>query len=233
MTAIGNSRGTLVAGAVVIALACCPPVTWLHADATALKLRATVIGAAGADSALTLELSRWSTDAERAPLVGALSAPSPAPPPAAGAAGGRAAAADAASARGGRAARGGRGTAPPSSPLARLTAAIKAAPTIGYIWSAGITGYSIKYAWRAATPDGGDRVVLVTDRRLGANATSWLPVSGGPADAEFTVLEMRLDGSGVGEAKASLTTAVAVDAAAKTLALDDYGSAPALLKVTR
>jgi hypothetical protein len=215
------------------------------AEGVALKLKANVIGAAfvpGATAAkagapvaaaLTIELFRWSTDAERAPLLAALTAPPPAPPGAAPAA---------PAGRAGRAGRGGRGAAPPPSPLARLTTAIKAAPTVGFIWSDGPTGYSIKYAWRSAPPNAPERVVLVTDRRLGAHATtSWPQVSTtdlsagalATADAEFTVVEMRIDGKGVGEAKSSLTSPVVVDSAANTLALDKYADAPALLKVTR
>jgi hypothetical protein len=194
------------------------------AAAPALRLKGTVVGAAPAE-AITIELMRWSTDAERAPLLTALSAPPPAPPSAAAAPAGRA----------GRAGRGGRAAAPPPSPLERLTTAVKAAPTVGFIWGDGPTGYSIKYAWRSAPPTTPERVVLVTDRRLGANATSW------PADAsakagvtaEFTVVEMHIDGKGVGEAKSSLTSPVVVDAAANTLALDKYMDAPVLLKVTR
>ena len=53
------------------------------------------------------------------------------------------------------------------------------------------------------------------------------------ADAEFTVIEMRIDGKGAGEGKTSLTPPVVVDAAANTLALDGYAAAPVLLKVTR
>jgi hypothetical protein len=121
-----------------------------------------------------------------------------------------------------------------------LTTAIKAAPTVGFIWSDGPSGYSIKYAWRSSpapsgvegSPQTGERVVLVTDRRLGANATSWPSATAG-ADAEFTVVEMRLDGKGLGEAKSSLTSKVVVDTAANTLALDGYATAPVLLKVTR
>jgi hypothetical protein len=114
-----------------------------------------------------------------------------------------------------------------------LTAAIKAAPTVGFIWGNGPTGYSIKYSWRVTSPEGLDRIVLVTDRRLGANEPSWPKGSGPAADADFTVIEMRIGGKGVGEAKASLTAPVVVDAAAKTLALDAYAAAPVLLKVTR
>jgi hypothetical protein len=190
--------------------------------APALKLKASVIGAGAPTSPMTIELFRWSTDVERAPVIAALAAPPPAPPPAAPAA---------PAGRAGRAGRGGRAAAPPLSPLERLTAAIKAAPTVGFIWSDGPTGYSIKYAWRSALPNMPERVVLVTDRRLGANGTSGLPAS--TTDPGFTVVEMRIDGKGVGEAKSSLTSQVVVDAAANTLALDKYADAPVLLKVTR
>src|SRR5439155_179400 len=117
---------------------------------------------------------------------------------------------------------------PPPSPLVRLEAAIKAAPTCGYIWGQGVTGYSIKYAWRAPSDEAADRIVLVTDRRLGAHAspptlTGSSPAaaaSGSAAERDFTVIEMRLDGKGTGVAKASLDANVIVDAAAKTLALE-------------
>jgi hypothetical protein len=182
-----------------------------------LSLRAKVVPAP-TGGALTVTVNRWSTDAERAPLLAALSAPAPAPPPAAPA--GRAAA--------GRGGRGGSRGAPPPTPIERLATAVKSAPTVGYIWGDGVTGYSIKYAWRSA-----DRVVLVTDRRLGAHAPHWgLAASSGPAP-EFTVLELHLAASGAGEGKSSLSTPVVVDAAASTLALDRFAAAPTLLKVTR
>jgi hypothetical protein len=196
----------------------------MFADNLALTLKASVIGAGAPVAPMTIELFRWSTDVERAPLLAALAAPAPAPPSAVPAA---------PAGRAGRAGRGGRAAAPPPSPLERLTTAIKAAPTVGFIWGDGPTGYSIKYAWRAASPNTAERVVLVTDRRLGANATSWPAATGAASAAEFTVVEMRIDGKGVGEAKSSLTSPVVVDAAANTLAIDKYTDAPVLLKVTR
>ena len=216
-----SSQVTLSAG-LVIALALVRPAS---AETPVLNLRATVTTAA-APATLPFAVNRWSTDAERAPLLAALAAPPPAPPAAASPEGG--------AARGGRAGRAGgrgaRGGGPPQSPLVRLTAAVKAASTIGFIWSEGVTGYSIKYAWRSP---GGDRIVLVTDRRLGAHAPDWPPVPAAAADAEFTVIEMRVDAKGIGDGKTSLTTPVVVDAAAQTLALDGYQAAPALLKVSR
>jgi len=190
-----------------------------------MKLRADPVGAAPTEAPLTIELFRWSTDAERAPLLTALSARPPAPP-----------AAPAAAPAGGRAGRGGRGRGgpppPPPSPLARLTAAVKAAPTIGFIWGGGPTGYSIKYAWHSTSSDGTERIVLATDRRLGANQPSW-PQGKLADDVDFTVIETWLDGKGSGEGKTSLTARVVVDDAEKTLALDAYAAAPAQLKVKR
>ena len=206
-----------------ISVSAAGPALTLHANA-----------AAGADVPLTIELVRWSTDAERAPLLAAMAPPAPAPQPAS------APAADAAGAagrggRGGRAGRGGGrgGGAAPANPLARLTTAVKAAPTLGFIWGNGVTGYSIKYAWHAPADAGRERVVLVTERRLGAHAPDWSPSPIVAPDAEFTLVELRLDAKGVGEGKASLTTNVALDTKAQTLALDGYDAAPLLLKVTR
>ena len=196
-----------------------------------LTLRAVGVGAT--EVPLTIEVFRWSSDAERSPLMAALvpAAPPPAAaaaaPEAAGRGGGRAG-----GARGGRG--GGRGAAAPADPMARLTAAVKAAPTVGFVWGDGVTGYSIKYAWRApAADEGTERIVLVTDRRLGAHAPGWSPSPGSAADAEFTVIEMRLAAKGAGEGKTSLATKIAVDASAKTLALEGYPAAPVQLKVTR
>ena len=192
-------------------------------DAAALNLRATVTSAATTGT-LTITLSRWSTEAERAPLVAAFAAPPPAPPaPAPPAVDGRA---------GGRG-RGRGAPPPPPSPFAKQSAAIKAAPTLGYIWTEGVTGYSIKYAWRSPATEDKERIVLVTERRLDSHAPDWAPATGAAAEADFTVIELRIDRLGVGEGKTSLTTKVAIDAAANTLALDGYTASPALLKVTR
>ena len=192
-------------------------------DAAALNLRATVTSAATTGT-LTITLSRWSTEAERAPLVAAFAAPPPAPPaPAPPAVDGRA---------GGRG-RGRGAPPPPPSPFAKQSAAIKAAPTLGYIWTEGVTGYSIKYAWRSPATEDKERIVLVTERRLDSHAPDWAPATGAAAEADFTVIELRIDRLGAGEGKTSLTTKVAIDAAANTLALDGYAATPALLKVTR
>ena len=207
----------LAAGALV-----CAGRAWAADEPPALHLRAAVVGAS-ADTALTIELLRWSTDGERAPLLAAWAAPPPPPTPPPAPAGGRA----------GRGGRGGRGAAPPLSPSARLTAAVRAVPTVGFIWGDGPTGHAIRYAWHAPATNGAERVVLVTERRMGAHQPSWPSAVAPSADAEFTIIELRLDARGAGEGKASLSAGVGLDVPANTLALEAYDTAPLLFKVTR
>jgi hypothetical protein len=179
-----------------------------------------------------IRIFRWSTDQERTPLLDALNPP-PAPPPAAAAADGAGARGGRAGGRGGRGGRG-RGAEEPLDPISAFTAALGRAPTIGYIWTDDVTGYSIKYAQRFPTPDGGERMILATDRRLGAHNPAWTPAGGAPVpDYAFTVLDVRMDAKGVGEAKTSLTSKVVIDKEAGTLALENVAAAPAILQVKK
>jgi hypothetical protein len=193
---------------------------------TALTISATSINVAGAGTPVRITLERWSTDEEQAPLVNTLDPASRTPaaraPAAADTAGGRAGARG----RGGR----GRGPAAPLSPIAAFTAALRRAPTIGYIWTNDITGYSIKYAWHAALPGGAERIVLASDRRLGAYTSAWKSTGDMPeTDYAFTVIELRVGPGGAIEGKTSLTGRIVIDTDAKTVALENYGAAPAVL----
>jgi hypothetical protein len=207
-----------------------------------ITLTASSANVSEVGSPIRIQILRWSTDEERSPVVAALAerppaaAPAANPPAARGLPAGAAQSPPAAAGRGaagrggrGRGARGG-GDASPLTPTAALTAAIGKAPTLGYIWTNDITGYSIKYAWQAALPDGGERIILATDRRLGAYTAAWKPVSATATDYEFTLIEIRLNSKGSGEGKTSLTTKVLVDQEARTIALDDYGATPAILQ---
>jgi hypothetical protein len=223
--------GAVAASSVAIATSAQKPQPPTAATAE-INLTATSANVSQSGSPIKIRILRWSTDEERSPLLAALdpaavSAPAGAAsnqsPPASGR--GRAA-------RGGRGGRrGGRGDpAAASTPIAALTAAIGSAPTVGYIWTNDITGYSIKYAYRASTPDGGERIILATDRRLGAYTGAWTPVAPAVMDYEFTLVEMRLDAKGLGEGKTSLTTKVILDNEARTVALEDYAATPAILQ---
>ena len=152
--------------------------------------------------------------------------PAAAPAAAAGRGGGRG---------GGGGGRGGRGgnAAPVAAetPESSLTAALQKPPTVGILWTSESTGYSIHYAYRIPQPDGGERIVLATDRRLGSGNNLWKPAGpAAPNDYPFSVIELHLNAKGEGEGKASLTGKITADTAAKTIALDSYSTLPVVLK---
>jgi hypothetical protein len=211
-----------------------------------LNLTATTDNVAGAHDSIRIDLFRWSTDAERDQLMSAWML-SGAPATGRGAGGrGRGAAAGGddvpdgggAPAAGGRAGRGGRGggaAAARQTPESSLKAALGNAPTVGYLWSSEVAGYSIRYAARLAESAGGERIILITDRRLGESNNLWKPTGSGAADApatayEFSLIELRLNAKSEGEGKISLTGKVAVDSSAKTIALENYSAMPVVLK---
>ena len=119
--------------------------------------------------------------------------------------------------------------------VSQLPAALEKAQTAGYVWGSGSLGYSVKYAHRSTSPEGGERIVLVTDRRLGSwGRDAWR--AAGQATGEegaFTVVELRLNKQGRGEGKMSFASKVAADAATKTLSLESYAAAPVMLKDVR
>lgn len=113
-----------------------------------------------------------------------------------------------------------------------LPNALASAPSAGYLWTSETLGYTLRYAYKLALPTGGERVILLTDRRLGSwSRVPWKVAAAGDAgDHPFTLIELRLNRAGTGEGKMSLATKVAADQAAGTIALDNYDTAPILLK---
>jgi hypothetical protein len=174
----------------------------------------------GAGITLSIQVLRWSADADRDKIVSALTATSS--PPATPAT--PAAPATAATPSTG---------ATPDKGESDLTKILQEMPTAGYIWTGGALGYTLKYARRQTLPDGGEQVVVLTDRPLGSwDRTGPWKASTGSSNAErpFTVIELRLNRNGVGQGKMSLTAPFAVDEKTKALGLVGYGSTTVLLK---
>jgi len=99
-------------------------------------------------------------------------------------------------------------------------------PRMGFFRVPGNVGIDIHFARRIAMPDGGERVVLVTDRRIGFWEASNQPRS---IDYPFTVIELRLNGDGEGEGKMSLATKIIVDKDNNIITLENYGISPVML----
>ena len=189
-------------------------------SAAVASYTATSANVSGAPDNIRIEILRWSTDAERDKLMDAWMLKTVGTPGRAGR-GGRGA---------GRAGRGGGETPAPAkaSPEATLATALQAAPTLGYLWSREVAGYAIRYAGKIANPDGSERVVLITNRRLGAVNDLWKPANGDPLPYDFSVIELHLNAHGSGEGKASLTGKVA------PIGLENYEALPVVLsKVER
>jgi len=106
-------------------------------------------------------------------------------------------------------------------------------PTLGYIWTSESAGYSVRYAYQTTTPDGAERVIVATDKPLGSwNPQIWKATGTATANPyEFTVIELRFNRRrGTGEGKSSLFAKVTADKAGKTVALENYTAAKAVLK---
>src|SRR5690606_2994838 len=75
---------------------------------------------------------------------------------------------------------------------------LAALPTLGYVWrSDSGVGYSVKYAHRVDTADG-ERVTLVTDKRLGVHDFRPWTVDGGweGETLDYSVIELDLPATG-------------------------------------
>jgi hypothetical protein len=172
-----------------------------------LQLTATTANVTSAPDPVRIEILRWSTEDKGAGKLGK------------GGGKGRGPASEAAD------------SATPDASLAR---ALNETTTVGYLWSSEMAGYALRYAGKVNGPDGSQRIVLITQRRLGAVNQRWNPTfEGAPNSYEFSVIELRLNVKGEGEGKASLVGKVAPDVAAKIVTLESYDALPAVFRNVR
>jgi hypothetical protein len=112
----------------------------------------------------------------------------------------------------------------------KLLDALQRLPRVGYIRTPNSIGYDLHFARRTPLPDGGERVVLGTDRYIGFWEATNRPRS---IDYPFTVVEIHINADGEGEGKMSLATKIIADKENKQIVLEDYGTQPVLLKSVR
>jgi hypothetical protein len=103
-------------------------------------------------------------------------------------------------------------------------------PRMGYFRAPGNLGWDVHFARRLPQPEGGERVVLVTDRRIGFWEASNQPRS---IDYPFTVIELRLNRDGEGEGKMSLATKIIADKENNIVTLENYDTQPVMLNNVR
>jgi hypothetical protein len=109
----------------------------------------------------------------------------------------------------------------------KLLTVLQSAPKVGFIRQTSSIGWDLHYAHHNRLPDGGERVVVATDR----------PISGWEAanqprtiDYPFTVVEMHLNANGEGEGKMSYATKITADKENNAVVLENWGTSPVLLQ---
>jgi hypothetical protein len=112
----------------------------------------------------------------------------------------------------------------------KLLDTLQKMPRVGSIRTPNSIGYDLHYARKNPLEDGGDQIVLATDRYIGFWEASRRPRT---VDYPFTLIEMRVDKDGVGEGKMSLFTKITYDKKKNQIVLEDYGSQPVLLTQVR
>jgi hypothetical protein len=108
----------------------------------------------------------------------------------------------------------------------KLLDALQGMPRIGYFRTPNSIGWDLHFARKMPGADGGERVVLVTDRRIEFWEAANQPRS---IDYPFTVIELRLNADGEGEGKMSLATKIIADKEANIVTLENFDLQPVML----
>ena len=112
----------------------------------------------------------------------------------------------------------------------KLLDTLQKMPRVGSIRTPNSIGYDLHYARKNPLDEGGDQIVLATDRYIGFWEAANRPRT---VDYPFTLIEMRVGKDSVGEGKMSLFTKITYDKKKNQVVLEDYGSQPVLLTQVR
>lgn len=113
---------------------------------------------------------------------------------------------------------------------AKLLDTLQDMPPVGHFGAPGNLSWDLRFARRIALPDGGERITLITDRRIGFWEAANQPRS---IDYPFTVIELRLNKDGEGEGKMSIATKVIHDKEHNMITLENYDTQPVRLTNVR
>ena len=109
----------------------------------------------------------------------------------------------------------------------KLLDTLQSLPRAGYIRTPNSIGYDLHYARKEPMDEGGERVVIATDRYISFWEARNRPRT---IDYPFTVIDMRINREGVGEGKMSLATKITASKDKKQVELENYGTQPVLLQ---
>jgi hypothetical protein len=109
----------------------------------------------------------------------------------------------------------------------KLLDALQDLKRIGYIRLPNTLGYDLRYARMVPLDEGGQKILIATDRRIGFAEARNQPRT---MDYPFTLIEIRLKPDGTGEGKLSLATKITLNKKTKTVELENYSSEPVRLQ---
>ena len=112
----------------------------------------------------------------------------------------------------------------------KLLSTLQKLPRVGYIKTPESVGWDLHYAHHVALPDGGEQIVIATDRPIGFWEASRQPRS---IDYPFTVIEMHVNGDGDGQGTMSVATKVIADKDKQSITLENFGTTPVLLQAVK
>lgn len=112
----------------------------------------------------------------------------------------------------------------------KLLETLQDLPRSGFIRTPGNIGYDLRFARKTPIEEGGEQIIIVTDRPIGI----WEAVNRPRTiDYPFTLIELRLDNKGEGEGKISLATKIVYDKRRNAVVLENYQSQPVMLTKVR
>lgn len=112
----------------------------------------------------------------------------------------------------------------------KLLDAVQDQKKTGYVRGSNTLGWDLRYAHQSPLPEGGRRVVLLTDRPMTFAEARNQPRS---VDYPFTLIEIRFNKEGVGVGKMSVRTKIVLTKDKKSIELENYGIEPVRLTEVR
>jgi hypothetical protein len=108
----------------------------------------------------------------------------------------------------------------------KLLDAVQDAKPVGRIRLPNTLGYDLRFARHFPAEDGGERYVILTDRKIGFAEARNQPRT---IDYPFTLIEIRVGKDGKGEGKMSVATKIHYNKKDNTVELENYSSEPVRL----
>ncbi len=104
---------------------------------------------------------------------------------------------------------------------------LQKSPRMGFIRLPNTLAHDLRFARQVPLEDGGRRIVIATDRRMGFWEVRNRPRT---YDYPFTLIEIHLDRDGAGEGKLALFTKITHNKKDNLLEIENYGSEPVRLQ---